>query len=350
MCAYLWTVASVGRELFHWFRVTTVLAAVFDFLFSLTSLIISLKVPGTFKFPQINYLFMFINAVIFNSILTAATLAGPYYFFCTQRKEDYAVVSQNPAIHITIIGIIAHLSYFSFNLWFLYATVNVFLLVYFPSWQILKSHKHKTIIFVIEAIVSFGIPLLFPIIYLSIFKRYSFLGLPLVPYIIQPIPGFGFVVFPLWLFTSISLTIISLTLYKLQTQKYVVFAGEQKIKLKSSEIRLIILAIALGIVVLLIFIAVSFDVYFSEILQFYLEEFWSCLTLKNNFDLFKVSNLTCPTDYKAYFQSIFQFVLEIYLGAWSILLLIILTTKETRDAWHAVFKKLCRPPIYKLVN
>ena len=339
-----------GESYFIGYRVVASSIAVVDLIFSITGLIILLKVPGTFKFPQINYLFMFINSVIFSASLTVAALPGPYNFFCSQRKEDYAVVTEDPAIYITLLGVVTHSTYFSFNLWFLCATVNVFLLVYFPSWQILKSRKHKIAIFVIEAIVSSVIPLLFPIIYLAIFRKYSFLRLPLVPYIMKPIPGLIFIVLPLLLFTAISLTIISLTLYKLQIQKSVVHGGQQKIQLKSYEIRLIILSISLGIVVFLVFIGVTFDVYYSKILQFYLEEFWSCLTLKNNFNLFHVSNLTCTTEYKAYFQPNLHFVTGICVGAWSILLLIILTTKETRDAWYTVFKKVCRNPISSLVN
>ena len=202
----------------------------------------------------------------------------------------------------------------------------------------------------IESVVSFGIPPLFPIVYLPIFEKYSFLRLPQTPYIIEPIPGLIFIVLPLLVFTAISLTIISLTLYKLQTQKSVVLAGQQKIQLKSYEIRLIIFAISLGIVVFIVFIGVSIDVYFSDILQFYLEEFWSCLTLKNNFNSFKISNLTCPTEYKAYFIPFFQYASEICFGAWSILLLIILTTKETRDAWGTLFKKLFRAPISTVIK
>ena len=339
-----------GDSYFIGYRIVASSIAVVDFLFSITGLIIILKVPGTFKFPQINYLFMFINSVIFSAALTAAALPGPYNFFCAQRKEDYAVVSENPPIFITLLGVVTHSTYFSFNLWFVCATVNVFLLAYFPSWQILKSRKHKITIFVIEAIISSAIPVLFPIIYLIIFKKYSFLRLPLVPYVIKPIPGLIFVVLPLLLFTAISLTIISLTLYKLQIQKSVVYGGKQKIQLKSYEIRLIILAISLGIVVFLVFVGVSIDVYNSKILQFYLEEFWSCLTLKNNLHLTNVSNITCATEYKAYFRANLHFVTEICVGAWSILLLIILTTKETRDAWYIVFKKLCRAPIHRLVD
>ena len=134
-----------GESYFIGYRVETSIVAVANFLFSLTGLIILLKVPGTFRFPQINYLFMFINAVIFSSVLTAAALPGPYYFFCSERKEDYAVVAETPAVHITILGIVAHLSYFSFNLWFLCATVNVFVIVYFPSWQILEHVNAKSL-------------------------------------------------------------------------------------------------------------------------------------------------------------------------------------------------------------
>ena len=277
-------------------------------------------------------------------------MPGPYYFFCSEREEDYSVVAADPAIHITILGVITHITYFSFNLWFLCATLNVFLIIYFPNWRITSSRKQQIILFVFEALVSFGIPPLFPLIYLAIFGKYSFLRLPQTAYIIEPIPGLIFIVLPLLLFTAISLTFISLTLYKIQSQKSVVLAGLQKIQLKSYEIRLIIFAIALGVVVFIVFLGVSIDVYYSDILQFYLEEFWACLTLKNNFDLFQISNLTCPTDYKAYFIPFFQYASEICFGAWSLLLLIILTTKETRDAWHSIFKKLLRKPVSSVVK
>ena len=340
----------LGEGFFVAYRVETVIVAVVDCLFSVIGLILLLKVPGTFNFPQINYLFMFINSVIFSFVLAIAALPGPYYFFCAEREQSYTVVSEDSPIQVTILGIVSHLSFFSFNLWFLCATVNVFLVIYFPKWQILKSQKHKIIIFVIEAIVSFGIPPLFPIIYLPIFERYSFLRLPQTAYIIQPIPGLLFIVLPLLLFTAISLTIISLTIYKLQMQKSVVLAGQQKIHLKGYEIRLIIFAFSLGIVVFLVLIGISFDVYFTEILQFYLEEFWSCLTMKNNLDVFRISNLTCPTGYVNYFLPNLHFITEICGGAWSILLLIILTTKETRDAWRTLLKKMCCSPIKSLVH
>ena len=339
-----------GESYFIGYRVTTIITAVVDFLFSLTGLIILLKVPGTFRFPQINYLFMFINAVIFSSVLTAAALPGPYYFFCSERKEDYAVVAETPAVHITILGIVAHLSYFSFNLWFLCATVNVFVIVYFPSWQILESRKRKIIIFVIESVVSFGMPFLFPVAYLALYKKYSFVRLPQVPFIIEPLPGLVFIILPLLVCTAASLTIISLTVYKLQLQKLIVLAGRQKIQLRSYEIRLIIFAISLGIVVFVVFLEVSFDTRYRIILQFFLEEFWSCLTLQNNLNLFNVSNLSCSPDYQSYSFPIFTYIGDAGLGIWSLLLLVILTTKETREAWSFLFRKFCMNPIKSLVT
>ncbi|KAI6661904.1 hypothetical protein LOD99_9675 [Oopsacas minuta] len=339
-----------GSSYYIGYRVTTIIAAVVDFLFSVFGLIILLRVPGTFRFPQINYVFMFINAVIFSMVLMSAALPGPFYFFCEQRLEDYAIVSQEPAIYLTIIGIVAHISYFSFNIWFLCATVNVFIIVYFPSWQILQSRKHKITLFIIECGVSFGIPPLFPIIYLALYKEYTFIRLPQIPFIVEPLPALVFIIFPLLIFTALSLTIISLTLYKLQLQKLIVMADRQKIQLKSFEIRLIIFAISLGVVVFVVFLEISFDVRYSIILQFTLEEFWSCLTLENNFDLFHVSNLTCPMDYTAYSLPIFTYIGDMGLGVWSILLLVILTTKETRNAWTTLFNKLCRNPVTTVIS
>ena len=334
-----------GESYYIGYRVTTILAAVIDLFFSLFGLIILIKVPSTFKFPQINYLFMFINAVVFSLILTAAALPGPYLFFCEQRKEDYAIVAADPALYLTIIGIFAHYSYFSFNLWFLCAVLNVFFIVYFPSWQILQSRKNKIILFVIESCISFGIPPLFPIIYLAIFREYTFIRLPQIPFIIDPLPGLVFIIFPLLVVTALSLTIISLTIYKLQLQKLVVMAGQHKIQLRSNEIRLVIFAISLGIVVFVVFLEISFDIRNSKILQFYLEEFWSCVTIKDNLNLFMLPNSTCDKTYLSYSYPVFTYVGDVGLGVWSILLLVILTTRETRNAWAMLFQKLCKKPV-----
>ena len=339
-----------GESYFVAYRVTTILAALVNMLFSTSGLIILLKVPGTFKFPQINYLFMFINAVIFSSILTAAALPGPYYFFCSERKEDYFTVAADPAIHITILGVIIHLSYFSFNLWFLCATINVFILVYFPSWQILETRKHKIILFIIEAIVSIGVPILFPAAYLALYGNYTFIRLPQIPFIVEPLPGLVFVILPLLLVTAVALTFIALTIYKLQLQKLIVLAGRQKIQLRSYEIRLIIFAISLGVVVFVVFLEVSFDIRFRIILQFYLEEFWACLTLENNINLFNSTNVTCVAEYQSYSFPIFTYIGDMGLGIWSLLLLVILTTKETRDAWGFLFTKLCRNPVVSVLT
>ena len=339
-----------GESYYVGYRVTTILAAVIDLIFSLLGLIILVRVPGTFKFPQINYLFMFINAVVFSLILTAAALPGPYLFFCGQRQEDYAIVAAEPALYLTIIGVFVHFSYFSFNLWFLCAVLNVFFIVYFPSWQILQSRKHKIILFIIESCISFGIPPLFPITYLAIYREYTFIRLPQIPFVIDPIPGLVFIIFPLLIFTALSLSLISLTIYKLQLQKLVVMAGQHKIQLRSYEIRLLIFAVSLGVVVFVVFLEISFDLRNSRILQFYLEEFWSCQTLKSNFNLFKIPNLTCETVYLSYIHPVFTYVGDVGLGIWSILLLVILTTKETRNAWATLFRKLCKNPTMTVLS
>ena len=333
-----------GESYYIGYRVTTIAAGIVDLIFSIFGLIILLKVPGTFKFPQINYLFMFINAVIFSLFLTAASLPGPYYFFCVQRDEDYSIVAETPSIHLTIIGFIIHYAYFSFNLWFLCATVNVFIIVYFPSWDILRSKKHKITLFIIESCIGFGVPLLFPVFYLAIYKNYSFIRLPQVPFITEPLPGLVFIILPLLLFTAFSLTTIALTVYKLQLQKLIVMAGRQKIQLKSYETRLIIFAISLGIVVFVVFVEISFDIRYKDILQLFLEEYWACLTIKLNFRPGNV-NGTCPMDFLAYSIPILAYIADTGLGIWSILLLVILTTKETRDAWAKLFRRLCGVPL-----
>ena len=98
-----------------------------------------------------------------------------------------------------------------------------------------------------------------------------------------------------------------------------------------------------------VFLEASFDVRNNKIVQFYLEDFWSCLTLKNNQNLFKISNLTCVKTYQTFLYPAFTIIGDVGFGIWSILLLVVLTTKETRNAWGILFKKICSNPARALL-
>ena len=339
-----------GESYFTAYRVTTILAGVIDLAFSLIGLLILLRVPGTFKVPQINYLFMFINAVIFSFFLAAAAIAGPYNFFCAQRNEDYSIVAHDPPLYLSFIGFVLHFAYLSFNLWFLCGTINVFIIVFWPQLRITASKRTQIKIFTIEAIISFGIPLIIPAVYLIAFKKYSFVRLPQIPFALDSIAVLVFVILPLLLVTAISLTIITITLYKLQMQKLVLLEGRHRIQLKSFEIRLILFAVCLGFAVFVVLLEASYEARLTRIFNFKLEEFWACLTIQKNLELFRVSIRICSSDYKAFSSPVFTIIGDIGLGIWTILLLIILTTKETRDAWNVIFRNICRNPFHRAVS
>ena len=107
-----------GESYYIAYRVITIFIGVADFVFSLFGLIVILKVPGIFKIPRINYLFMFINAVVYSFFLAAISISGPYNFFCQQRNEDYLIVSRDPPVYVSVVGFVIYFSIFPFTFGF----------------------------------------------------------------------------------------------------------------------------------------------------------------------------------------------------------------------------------------
>ena len=331
-----------GESYFTAYRVTTIITSVAQFIFSFIGFIVLLKVPGSFKVPQINYLFMFFNAVIFNFLLAVIAISGPYNFFCQRQDEDYSIVAQDPPVYVSVVGFVMHFAYLSFNFWFVCATVNLMIIVLFPQLRITESRKSQIVLFTIEATISFAFSLIIPSIFLIFFKHYSFFRTPHHPYPADPIIALIFIVVPLLLSTAVSLTIIVIALYKLQMRKLSFIENkENAIKLEGFEIRLIIFTVCLGLVAFIALFEGSYYKIFNAIFEFKLEEFWSCLTVQNNLKMFhQVSSAVCPTEYRAFSFPIFNFIRYFALTLWTFFLLVILTTKETREEWKKIFTKL----------
>ena len=340
-----------GENYFITHRVVNILTSVVDFIFCFIGLIVLLRVPGSFKFPQINYLFMLINAVIFSFLFAVMSISGPRNFFCQQRNEGYSVVSQDPPVYVNIAGFMVHFVYLSFNLWFLCATINLLIVVFRPQLLIAKSRRFQIVLFTIEAIISLGIPLLLPSIFLISFKNYSFERVPDIPYTSDSIAAVIFIIFPLLLSTAVSLTVIAISIYKLQMRKLIFIENKKdSTKLKSFEIRLIIFAICLGFIVFIVLLQATHEELMVAMFDFKLEDFWSCLTIQENLEIFQASNETCPTEYRAYASPIFILIGDILLSAWTILLLVMLTTQETRDAWKKILTNIFLNPFIRSVS
>ena len=329
-----------GESYFIAYRVITIFIGVTDFVSSLIGLIVMLKVPGVFKIPRINYLFMFFIAVLYSFCLAVIAISGPYNFFCQQRNEDYFIVSRDPPVIVSVMGFVIYFSFFSFYFWFLCATVNLLITVFWPQLRITEPGKSRIILFTIEAIISFAVPLLVPSIYLIIFKEYSFVRTPQHPYPLDVIAVVIFNGIPFLLSIAVPLTIIAVTLYKLQIRKLIVMENRNLIKLKSSEIRLIVFAICLGILTFVLFTEAAYAIILEDKFDVKLEEFWSCLTVQNNLKIFRVPNDICPAEYRAYSSPIFTFIRYFAFSSWAILLIVTLMTKETLNAWKKAFRNI----------
>ena len=212
--------------------------------------------------------------------------------------------------------------------------------VFWPQLRITEPGKSRIILFTIEAIISFSVPLLVPSIYLIIFKKYSFYRTPQHPY---PLDVIGLVIFngfPFLFSIAVPLTIIAVTLYKLKMRKLIVMESRNLIKLNGFEVRLIIFAICLGILASVLFAEASYAIILEDKFAFKLEEFWSCLTVQNNLKIFRAPEDICPAEYRAYSSPIFTFIRYFAFSSWAILLIVTLMTKETLNAWKKAFSKI----------
>ena len=331
-----------GESYYIAYRVISIFIGVADFVSSLIGLIVMLKVPGVFKIPRINYLFMFISAVVYSFCLAAIAISGPHNFFCQQRNEDYSIVSRDPPVIVSVVGFVSHLAFLSFYFWFLCNTINLLIIVFWPQLRITESRRSRIIIFTIEAIISFGIPLLIPSIYLIIFKRYSFLRTPFQLFTISIIATLVFIIVPLLLLTAFSLTIIAISIYKLKMRELIFMENRPKVKLKGFEIRFIIFAICIGVLASVAIIEASYSNILNPIFNLKLEEFWSCLTVQNNVEIFRIQSDICLPEYRAFFFPIVTFIRYFAFSSWAILLFVILTTKDTRNVWKKIFTNILR--------
>ena len=333
----------LGDDYFKSYRTIAITISVINFIFSVVGIIIFVRVPGCLSFPKIIYFYIFISLLCISVLFFIISIMGPHRFFCGLRNEDFETVAADPPLLLTVFGAVIHYSFIAFEFCFFIAALNIFIIIFFPQWQISKSTKKTRAFMIGESFICIGLPLLFPFGQLAIHRKYSFTRLPLLPF---PLDGgistFILAVGPLWFLTGGGLTLIALSIYRVQVMKYFIY--KTILKFKSYEIRQILFAIQVGFTVSFIFITQSTQFRNEPITNHLLEEFWACITLKNNPQFLTNKSLVpfqCPTSYKVYFHSVLMMLGYLTFGIYSVEIVVILTTKETYDAWGRSFRKIC---------
>ena len=332
-----------GEDYFKAYRATTIITSIIELLSALVGFIIFIRVPGSVKFPRIIYLFMFLTLIGLSAVLSVAAIAGPHVFFCGGRNEDYNIVAQNTPIQVSIFGVISHYSFTAFNFSFFVAALNIFLHIQFPHSQIFKSVKRKRVLIVIEIIIALGIPAIFPILTIGLYQQYSFVRLPLLPFpLANRIAPFIMVIAPLIMLTGLVLTLITITIYRVQINRYLLTYREI-VRFKSYEIRLIIFAIQVFFTTFFIFTEISYSFATNEISDILQEEFFACETLLYNPGILKNQSQAptlCDTAYKSYMHPVFAIIADMATGIAAVQVTVILTTSVTKKAWAQSFKSI----------
>ena len=329
-----------------YFLVCRSLSAVFSFVSILVALIgctTLLLFWNKMKVHHIIYLYLFSIALLFNIGLAVGAFPGPALFFC-DSSADYRIVSDKPPLRVTILGAIMHYLFIAFNFWFVTSVFNIFLGVYFATYRLFKYKTSRWTIFTIENVVNWCVPLLVPILMLAVFNYYTFLRLPQLPRPPDDIATLLTITLPLVASSIATLTIISLLLYKIQTQRFSVRKDNEIIKLKSFEIRMIIFAILTSISVSIITIDLSIQLVNKPITDKLFKNYWSCLTLRSlqeqfNMTSFQNETIKCNREYDPFVFPVLTILADFCLGGWSVLLIVIITTKEFCSQWTRLFSK-----------
>ena len=171
-----------GESYFKAYRAIAIIIGIIVFTFSTVGIIIFVRVPYSLSFPKIIYLFLFLSLVILSVPLIVIAIMGPHRFFCALRNDDFETVAASPSPLVTIFGAIAHYSFVAFDFCFFVAAFNLFIIIFFPHWQIMDSARKTQYFLIGEAIFCMVVPILFPIAQLAIYRQYSFTRLPLLPF------------------------------------------------------------------------------------------------------------------------------------------------------------------------
>ena len=331
-----------GETYFTLYRASTIMVGFLDLIFAILGIVVFIHVPNSLKFPKVFYFIMFATLIALSSVLSVAAMFGPHKFFCGGRNEDYEVVFKDPPIVVTILGVISHYSFISFQFSFCIAVLNIFIVIYFPHWQILKSTNRKKILLTIELCICLGIPVLFPVINLAVYHSYSFIRLPTLPFPLgDRIAPFALALGPMLLITGFISTLLLLSIYRVQVLKYMIH--KEVVTFKSYEVRMIIFAFEVFLTVLFIFIDLSITLATDEIAKYLQEEYFACITLHHNPWFLSNSTLIpteCVASYKAYMYPVLSLLADIATGLAAVQMLVVLSTSETLEAWRKSIKRI----------
>ena len=332
-----------GDSYFIAYRVCITVVGILSLFLSVIGLIALIPVKNSFHFPKLIYFVMFATLIALNCVVTIAAVAGPHTFFCGGRNEDYEVVANDPTIVVTLLGIISHYSFMSFQISFCIAVLNIFLVIYFPA--IMLSFKWKRFLIITELIVCLAIPALFPIINIAVYRQYSFVRLPVLPFpLADRIAPFALALAPLLLVTGVISTLISLSIYRVQVRKYMIY--KEIVKFKSYEIRMMIFGVEGFLTVLFIFIELALSISTNEITTYLQEEYFACITLQLNPWLLNDSMLAptqCIPSYQSYMHPVVSLIADMLTGIAAVQMWIILFTRETAKPWGKFFKAMRLP-------
>ncbi|KAI6655771.1 hypothetical protein LOD99_1913 [Oopsacas minuta] len=334
-----------GDTYFKAYRYSVTTISLLSLIFSVLGLIVLIPVKNSFYFPKFFYFVMFSTLIALSCVLTGAALAGPHSLFCGGRNEDFNLVANDPPIAVTLLGIISHYSYIAFQLSFCVAVFNIFVVIYFPA--IMFSVRKKRCLIITELIVCLGVPAFFPIINIAVYRQYSFIRLPILPFpLADRIAPFALALGPLLILTGIMSTLILLSIYRVQVLKYMIY--KEIVKFKSYEIRMIIFGIESLLTVLFIFIELALTISTDEIVTYLQEEYFACTTLQHNSMILSNSTLTptqCPALYQPYMHPIVSIIADMLTGIAAVQMWVILCTHETGKPW-----KLCLVGIWAFVK
>ena len=325
-----------GESYFIAYRVCITVVGVLSLVFSVLGLIALLPVKNSFRFPRLIYFIMFATLIALNCVVTVAAVTGPHTLFCGGRNEDYEVVAKDPPIAVTLLGIISHYSFMSFQTSFCVAVLNIFIVIYFPSTML--SVKRKRILIITELIVCLALPTLFPIINIAVYRQYSFIRLPVLPFpLADRIAPFALALGPLLLITGIISTLILLSIYRVQVLKYMIY--KEIVKFKSYEIRMMIFGVEGFLTVLFIFIELALSFSTNEITTYLQEEYFACTTVQLNPWLLSDPTLApthCIPSYQSYMHPVVSLIADMLTGIAAVQMWIILFTRETAKPWGKV--------------
>ena len=152
--------SGCGKIMFMVERCILIIIDFFGLMFSCFGLISWIAVYKKWKFLQFGILITAIMGALLSPLLLIVDVPGPKYLYCSNEEIAWDDIKSAEKIHIQIYSAILHYVAASLLMWLFLALINIALSVYFPlsAWLISKSFLYK--LFVFEAVIGWGVPML----------------------------------------------------------------------------------------------------------------------------------------------------------------------------------------------